>query len=67
MCKLRDKWEIDLKIGNTERLSITKIQKSFGPHWGFFLEGQFLEILKLKNPQKIASPLSNAIKFLKKM
>ena len=39
MCKLRDKWEIDLKIGNTERLSITKIQKSFGPHWGFFLEG----------------------------
>ena len=43
----------------------------FWLHWGFFLEGQkgssFLEILKLKNPYKITSSLSNAIRFLKKM
>ena len=38
------------------------------PHWGFFVEGlNFLESLKLKNPYKITSSLSKAIRYLKNM
>ena len=49
----------DIKLNKSSK-------KRFGSHWGFFLEGTFLEILKLKNPYKIASSLLNTITFLKK-
>ena len=43
------------------------VDVSFEPHWGFFLEGSFLEIVKLKNPNEIVSSLSNVITFLEKI
>ena len=48
--------------------STKKFKKVFWAPLGLFAKRiVFLEILKLKSPYKIASSLSNAITFLKKM
>ena len=50
------------------KLNKNFLKKSSEPYWGFFSRRVvFLEILKLKNPYKIASSLLNVITFLRKM